>query len=204
MKTRPLQLSRPNGGYPFAADPDLPAPSANAAWTPTADPWMLILQALPTWVVPALAADGDARPAEHEIADARIRVGDEVMRARRAGLSAAEQPAAAIILLDDATPDRLEALARYWRALLAPPGPSDPRVTPQRRQRLRQMLRAIDARLERESYRAIATVLFPKHPIEAASWAGDALRETTIRLARDGMKLVRGGYRDLLKRPRKR
>lgn len=133
----------------------------------------------------------------------RIRVGDEVMRTRSLGLDGAQPAAVAIVLLDEATPDRLEALARYWRGLRAPPAPPDPRVTPQRRQRLRQMLRAVDARLERESYRAIATVLFPKHHIEAASWAGDALRETTIRLARDGMKLVNGGYRDLLKRPRK-
>lgn len=125
------------------------------------------------------------------------------MRARLVGLGDAELPRAAVILLDDATPDRLEALARYWRGTHEPPAPTDPRVTPQRRQRLRQMLRAVDARLERESYRAIAMALFPQHHIEAASWAGDALRETTIRLARDGMKLVHGGYRDLLKRPRK-
>ncbi|WP_372027405.1 DUF2285 domain-containing protein [Tistrella mobilis] len=119
------------------------------------------------------------------------------------GLGDAEPPRAAVILLDDATPDRLEALARYWRGIREPPIPTDPRVTPQRRQRLRHMLRAVDARLEQESYRAIAMVLFPQHHIQAASWAGDALRETTIRLARDGMKLVHGGYRGLLKRPRK-
>lgn len=126
-----------------------------------------------------------------------------MVRARLVGLDDAEPPRAALILLDDATPDRLEALARYWRGMQAPPAPPDPRVTPQRRQRLRQMLRAVDARLERENYRVIATALFPRHHIEAASWAGDAVRETTIRLARDGMKLVHGGYRDLLKRPRK-
>ncbi|TIV56441.1 MAG: DUF2285 domain-containing protein [Mesorhizobium sp.] len=164
---------------------------------------MLILQPLPTWVAPVPAADGDAVPATSDVFDARIRIGDEMMRARRLGPDGGAAPTAAIVVLDDATPDRLEALARYWRGLRAPPAPPDPRVTPQRRQRLRQMLRAVDARLERESYRAIATALFPKHHIEAASWAGDALRETTIRLARDGMKLVHGGYRDLLKRPRK-
>ncbi|RRY11867.1 DUF2285 domain-containing protein [Brucella anthropi] len=164
---------------------------------------MLILQALPTWVAPAPTADRASLRTSHDVTDMRIRVGDEVMRTRSHGLDGAQPPAVAIVLLDEATPDRLEALARYWRGLRAPPAPPDPRVTPQRRQRLRQMLRAVDARLERESYRAIATVLFPKHHIEAASWAGDALRETTIRLARDGMKLVNGGYRDLLKRPRK-
>jgi hypothetical protein len=112
-------------------------------------------------------------------------------------------PAAALILLDDMALDRLEAAARYWRALRSQPVPPDPRMTSQRRQRLRQMLRVVDARLERQTYRAIALTLFPKHRIDAASWAGDAIRETIIRLARDGMKLVRGGYRDLLKRPRK-
>ncbi|NTJ64924.1 DUF2285 domain-containing protein [Agrobacterium rhizogenes] len=164
---------------------------------------MLILQALPSWVAPAPAANGQGLPALSDVADVRIRVGDEVMRARRLAPDGVTAPTAAIIVLDDATPDRLEALARYWRGLSAPSASPDPRVTPQRRQRLRQMLRAVDARIERESYRTIATVLFPKHHIEAASWAGDALRETTIRLARDGMKLVHGGYRDLLKRPRK-
>lgn len=133
----------------------------------------------------------------------RINVGEEIIRARLVGLADAALPAAALVLLDSTTPDRLEALARYWRGLRASPTPPDPRVTPQRRERLRQMLRAVDAKLERQSYRAIASALFPKHHIETASWAGDALRETVIRLARDGMKLVHGGYRELLKRPRK-
>lgn len=167
-----------------------------------ADPWTLILQALPTWIAPAAAADRQ-KVEPTAITDARIRLGNEVAHARLVGLGDAAPPRAALILLDDSTPDRLEAIARYWRGVNAPPAPPDPRVTPQRRQRLRQMLRAVDARHERESYRAIAMALFPRHHIEAASWAGDALRETTIRLARDGMKLVRGGYRDLLRRPRK-
>ncbi|MBY5775424.1 DUF2285 domain-containing protein [Rhizobium leguminosarum] len=62
------------------------------------------------------------------------------------------------------------------------------------------------ARLPGSNGKAIAPsrqCSFPKHHIEAASWAGDALSETTTRRARDGMKLVHVGYRDLLKRPRK-
>lgn len=125
------------------------------------------------------------------------------MRARRLELDSGTAPTAAIIVLDDTTPDRLEALARYWRGLRAPPAAPDPRLTPQRRQRLRQMLRAVDAHMEQQRYRDIAITLFPQHHIDAASWVGDPLRETTIRLVRDGMKLVHGGYRDLLKRPRK-
>jgi hypothetical protein len=65
------------------------------------------------------------------------------------------------------------------------------------------MLRVVDGREAGETYRTIAEVLFPKHHIDAASWAGNAIRETTIRLARDGLKLVDGGYRTLLRRPRR-
>lgn len=65
------------------------------------------------------------------------------------------------------------------------------------------MLRAVDARGDGATYRAIAEHLYPQHENDAASWVGSAIRETTIRLARDGMKLVRGGYRTLLRRPRR-
>lgn len=90
---------------------------------------------------------------------------------------------------------------RFWFALRRGRSQHDPRLTPQRRIRLRQMLRTVDARLESATYRAIAEALFPGHQIETSSFASNALRETTIRLARDGMKLVRGGYRSLLRKP---
>ncbi|WP_254701432.1 DUF2285 domain-containing protein [Neorhizobium galegae] len=110
---------------------------------------------------------------------------------------------AAIIPLDELTPDRLTSLARFWAAATGRPVPADPRMTPQRHQRARQMLRAIDARHAGAIYRIVAEHLFPQHKIDAASWVGDPIREITIRLARDGMKLVRGGYRTLLRRPRR-
>ncbi|ODU58604.1 MAG: hypothetical protein BGO82_05395 [Devosia sp. 67-54] len=108
-----------------------------------------------------------------------------------------------IAILDALLPDRLEAISRLWNALGRSP-PSPPSLTAQRRSRVRQMLRVFDARRGGASYRAIAEVLFPQHRIDAMSWAGNALRETTIRLARDGAKLAAGGYRTLLRRPRKR
>lgn len=83
------------------------------------------------------------------------------------------------------------------------PLPADNRMTEQRRQRAPQMLRVVDARLAGATYRSIAESMFPTHKIDAASWAGDALRETTILRARDGLKLVEGGYRSLLRRPRR-
>ncbi|NSY94321.1 DUF2285 domain-containing protein [Agrobacterium tumefaciens] len=110
---------------------------------------------------------------------------------------------AAVIPLDEMTPDRLTALGRFWSATTGRAVQADPRITPQRLQRARQMLRAIDARETGATYRTIAQFLFPQHESDAASWVGSAIRETTIRLARDGMKLVRGGYRALLRRPRR-
>jgi hypothetical protein len=110
---------------------------------------------------------------------------------------------AAVIVLDEQTPERLNALARFWAATTGRHVPADSRLTQQRRQRARQMLRAVDARQAGATYRSVAEALFPEHEIDPASWVGSAIRETTIRLARDGMKLVRGGYRTLLERPRR-
>lgn len=108
----------------------------------------------------------------------------------------------AIALFDALLPDRLEAISRFWKALQQTSPPSNS-LTAQRRSRLLQILRVFDARRDGFSYRGIAEVLFPKHRIDAKSWAGNALRETTIRLARDGLKLVEGGYRALLRRSHK-
>jgi hypothetical protein len=192
-----------NGGCPFVADPDIPAPEAEAAWTPAADPSMLIVQAPP----PQLTAAAVTDPAIDLITIVpgyqRLNIGGAIFRVRADGTMSLDGQTVAIVPLDDATPDRLEALARFWHGWRRPPAAADLRLTPQRRGRLRQMLRAVDARTERATYRDIAGALFPQHQIEAAAWAGDALRETTIRLARDGMKLVGGGYRELLRRPRK-
>mgnify|MGYP002868023146 CR=1 FL=1 len=101
------------------------------------------------------------------------------------------------------TPDRLTALARFWAAATGRAVAPDPRMTTQRLHRARQMLRAVDARHAGAIYRTIAEHLFPQHQIDTASWVGHPIRETTIRLARDGMKLVRCGYRSLLRRPRR-
>ncbi|MUZ65674.1 DUF2285 domain-containing protein [Agrobacterium vitis] len=161
---------------------------------------------MPRWLAPSLA---NAAPLPTDTLGLavegyqRLDLNGSGFRVRANGaVSLADRPVA-IVPLDDTTPDRLEAIIRFWQTLHRPPAATDPRVTPQRRSRLRQMLRTVDARTERASYRSIAGALFPRHQIESASWAGDAVRETTIRLARDGLKLVHGGYRTLLTRPRK-
>ncbi|GGA51622.1 hypothetical protein GCM10011385_01170 [Nitratireductor aestuarii] len=112
-------------------------------------------------------------------------------------------PLAAVVLLDDDTPDRLAMVERLWAAARGRRVPPDMRLTGQRRRRAKEMLRVVDAREAGLTYLAIAEVMFPQHKPDSASWVGSPIRETTIRLARDGLKLVRGGYRLLLRRPRR-
>jgi hypothetical protein len=113
------------------------------------------------------------------------------------------RPLGVFVMFDELMPDRLAAAGRLWQAMFGKHVPPDPRVTAQKRQRARQMLRAVDARESGAIYRSVAEHLFPQHKIDAASWVGNPIREITIRLARDGMKLVRGGYRTLLRQPRR-
>lgn len=196
---------RSNGGCDFAADPNATALIQPIFWTPQVDPSLILLQAGPApsdgfhvtagdlW--PYATLDGGATLARLQIRGHHYDVGLSDL--------AADKPLAAVVPLDDLTPDRLTALARLWGAVSGRGVPPDPRMTPQRRRRVRQMLRAVDARQAGATYRAIAEHLFPQHENDAATWVGTAIRETTIRLVRDGLKLVRGGYRSLLRRPRR-
>lgn len=179
---------RSTGGCDFATDPETARPKNPIVWTPDADPATIVLTPSP------IAAGKSPLTETSPIGPTPVVT---------LAVEAPGSPLAAIIPLDDDTLDRLAALTRFWAGLRRPPAPPDDRVTPQRRRRLQQMLRVIDARQAGETYRAIAQTLFPKHRIDPASWAGDALRETIIRLARDGFKLVDGGYRTILRRPRR-
>jgi hypothetical protein len=65
--------------------------------------------------------------------------------------------------LDDDFEMRAHAARRLWRALNGkPPGPAFHTLSSQRRQRLALALRALDARMDGNTYRVIAEVLFGK------------------------------------------
>ena len=99
---------------------------------------------------------------------------------------------------------RAAAALRLWRIITGQPRRSRPaRLTRQRHQRLTLALRALDARLAGESYRAIGQGLFGRTRILAGpDWKTHDLRDRTIRLVRAGLALMRGGYRDLLQQAR--
>jgi len=63
----------------------------------------------------------------------------------------------------------------------------------------RRTLRALDGRLAGASYRAIAALLFgPERLGETHDWKNHAQRAAVIRLVKSGLRLVQGGYRQLL------
>lgn len=200
---RGKKSSRTNGGYAFALDPQVTALSQPIFWSLEADPSDIVLNTSPIEASLVNAADLTGRSRTSlglQFLDVRIHGERFAVHLRH---QEEASPLAAIVLLDDLTPDRLAALTRFWAALQRRPIPPDPRLTLQRKERAKQMLRAVDARVTGANYRHIAQFLFPRHDHDAASWVGSAIRETTIRLARDGSKLVRGGYRLLLRQPRR-
>ena len=77
---------------------------------------------------------------------------------------------------------------------------ADCRLTPQKRHRFKSMLRAVDGRSNGATYREIAENLFGASRVASEPWKTSPLRDTTIRLVRDGLAMVAGGYLDLLRR----
>jgi hypothetical protein len=66
-------------------------------------------------------------------------------------------------------------------------------------------LRALDGHLAGATYREIAEVLFGTARVPTGSpWKTHDVRGRTIRLVRTGLKLMRGGYLDLLRSTRRR
>ncbi len=198
-------LSPSIGGCDFVADPGNSALVQPVFWTPQTDPSALIIQGGPN---PdgglSLRAEDLLRRAVVQRAGAPLRI--EVRGQSydiTFGNAGDEQSLGAFVIFDEITPDRLFAIARFWEAMVGKRVPPDPRMTSQRRARARQMLRAVDARHAGATYRAVAEQIFPAHKHDAKTWVESAIREATIRLVRDGLKLVRGGYRTLLRRPRR-
>ena len=128
---------------------------------------------------------------QHGASTFRVHVGD-----------AGANPPAVLLPFDELFEIRAATALQLWRALHdRNPGPNPAALSQQRRNRLILALRALDARLEKASYCQIAEALFHLDRMSASEWATHELRDQTIRLARLGLKLMNGGYRDLLLHP---
>jgi hypothetical protein len=118
---------------------------------------------------------------------------------------AADHAYAAHLMFDEDFEIRAHAARRFWRALDSrPAGPAFHELSLQRRQRLALTLRALDGRIEGNSYRVIAEGLFGAKRIPERAWKTHDLRNRTIRLVQTGFALMRGRYRELLRQARRR
>lgn len=173
-------------------------------WVTQVDPASLILIAGPTPDGPAFTVD-DA--AFQNILHRRGNLVRIELQGDFYDIAFSEHPRdralGAVIVFDDLFADRLTALSRFWDAVRGRGSAADPRITPPRLQRARLMLRVVDARIAGATHRQIAEVLFPNHHHDPAKWVESPFRVMMNRLVRDGMASVRGGYRKLLRRPRR-
>jgi hypothetical protein len=195
------------GGYIFLVNPNLSAVETPIFWLPQADPGTVVLTSTPpvfgselgpTGLKPTAVLPGpDGLSILHSTGGERI----PVLLHGDAGLN---RPLAAIIPLDADGLERIEAVARLWRSLHKPPGPPDLRLTWQQRRRLRQMLLAIDGRIDGASYREIAEAIYGARRVSDDPWKTSALRDSTMALVKSGFALIAGGYRKLLRHRRRR
>jgi len=110
-------------------------------------------------------------------------------------------PVAAIIPFDAHLPQRIAATLRLWQRLRGSARPPVSPLTIQQRRRLIVMLRALDGWHERASYRDLAaTLLDPDVRSQTRrDWLTSSRRAQIIRIVKDAIRRMRGGYRDLLR-----
>jgi hypothetical protein len=109
---------------------------------------------------------------------------------------------AALVPLDDDFRVRVLSLIRFQRHLTgrsSGPLPKTWQITRRHRQRLTLMVRALDGRLANASYREIADALYGAEAVARYAWKTSSIRGQTIRLVKDAIGMMRGGYRKLLR-----
>jgi hypothetical protein len=198
------------GGCLFPADPVLSAREQAVLWSSSVAPAVVLL--VPA---PAETADPSHLIRLSDLSNAVIRRGFDgwhtllriqnvdhhawLRRAPRLGARYAVQ-----LPFDDLFELRAHAARRLWRALSGrPPGPDFRKLRAQRRDRLIQSLRALDAQNE-ASYRTIAAALFGTDRLPTRGGKTHDLRNRMIRLVLSGQALMRGGYFYLLRYPLRR
>ena len=206
-RTQRKQRSRGAGGCPFATAPDELLESV--IWRPELTAVTVILDAAPDGFKTATPVDPRALGAL--LADQAGIEGRHVIVADAAGEHRLwlrdPQPGrllAAVVPLDKDFITRIASLLRFHRRLLgraAGPLPRGWPLTAYRLARLDLMLRAIDLRQNGATYREIATALGRDDAarLSASDWKMSASRSFVVRLVRDGIAMMNGDYRKLLR-----
>jgi len=106
-------------------------------------------------------------------------------------------PLAAIVPLDASASSRSQATLRFWRHLTRGRGSGSSAFPRQRLRRYTLTLRALDGRNAGVSYRTIAEAIHGRGRVAAEAWKTSSIRDTTIRLVRSGIAMMKDGYRKL-------
>jgi len=203
----PSRRSRGAGGCPFATAPD--DLSEPVVWRAELTAVTVILDAAPEGF--ATAAPVDPRALGALLADLAAIDGRHVIVADAAGEHrlwlrdpTPGRPLAAVIPLDKDFLTRIASLLRFHRRLLgraAGPLPRGWPLTAYRLARLDLMLRALDLRDGGATYREIATALGRDEAarLSASDWKMSSARSFVVRLVRDGVAMMNGEYRKLLR-----
>jgi hypothetical protein len=196
------------GGCDFAADPRLRADRASVVWLPHLNPATVVVAPAPARFTEASALGGLTLSFTRRAADGEYWLVEDGVAPLPVVLidgADAAAPAAVVLPLDGSITARAEAALRLLRAMTgrARGRPPDD-LTAQQRSRLGLALRGLDGRLAGCSYRTIAEALFGQPRVPGGpDWKTHDLRDRTIRLCRRGIDLMRGGYLDLLRHPRR-
>ncbi|MGV1954188.1 DUF2285 domain-containing protein [Agrobacterium sp. 22-214-1] len=176
-------------------------------WSAEADTSTVLLTQMPI-VLPAAGNLYSGLPDIAERADDDgthfvFEAGGQTIRLLRLAGIPPETPLAALVPLNADGFDRTEAIDRLLRALLGRAVPDDRRLTPQQKRRHRHMLQATDGRMNGATYRDIAGVIFGVDRVASEPWKTSALRDATTALVKDGLAMIAGGYRMLLRHRRR-
>ena len=177
-------------------------------WTPAVLPSVLAVVPLPEDLAgptPAIEIANPGKVLLDHISGLVIEQNDTVIRIHAEAKTQMGGPCAALIPLDTLVDVRASFLLHAGRALTGRPPGRNPSALPiARRSRLVLSLRAFDAHRGQASHRQIAEGLFGRDRLPERGWKTHDLRERTIRLVRDGVGLMKGGYRQLLVYPYRR
>jgi len=190
---------RPDGGCGFPIDPAKEAREAEVFWRPEIAP-AVVVQLMPaaTGAAASLQLVGLATAARAADDGVHLRLPGGLQIQLMAGAEAAVA-LAAILPLDDDFAARVAAADALYRLLTSGTHPSDT-LSPQRRRRLKRMLRALDGQQSGANYRDIAQHVLGETIADSAAWRTSAVRDVAIRLCRGAIRLARSGYLALLRK----
>ncbi|MFC3677095.1 DUF2285 domain-containing protein [Ferrovibrio xuzhouensis] len=177
-------------------------------WLPQEDTGSVILTPAPASIAAGSAPLALPEQPLDESTDHGLHVLHDLSNGQRLHLAlpadgSADQPLVAVIPLGIEGFDRLEAVARLLASLHGRAIPPDTRLTRQQLARARRMLQAVDGHRVGASQLEIAQVLFRLKPIRRDDWQNAPERYATMDLIKDGLAMITGGYRKLLRHRRR-